>query len=449
MVQAANQSAVTVRKGSKGPDSGDVLAFLIPCLQFIQVNLIGVLNGADLMLLFTFVYLVFRGRLRIASPVGKRFIVFCSLWLASQIVTDVVRHSAFVDYARGWSNIGMTLVNFAVIYALLYGRPKRLLIYAGGLAAGTLLTLLINPDLNMQVEPWKFGIAYPVSWLVLLYASREKSRGYEPAILCALAGAVNIAMGTRAIGSFCLLVALYLLLLRYIHRKGPRVIKLKPLETVAALAALIVAASGILWAYGYVAESGMLGYDAWQKYQEQSSGKYGVLVGGRVELLGSIPAIYDSPILGHGSWARDPKYLIIERQALARLGYINAGDYSRTDAASGIIQTHSYIFGAWVDGGILGAVFWAWVFVLTAKMLLSVYPPTIRLLPLASFAAFTQLWDILFSPYGAQQRIVSPYYVVLIMTCMGIAARRAADAPPVTAKKRPATGVAKKRLKTA
>jgi hypothetical protein len=450
VVQVANKSAVTIRKGSKGTDSGDILAFLIPCLQFIQINVIGVLNGADLMLLFVFIYLVFRGRLRIATPVGKRFIVLCSLWLVSQIVTDIVRHSAFVDYARGWSNIGMTLVNFAVIYTLLYGRPKRLLLYAGGLAAGTLLTLLINPDLNMQVEPWKFAIAYPVCWLVMLYASREKSRGYEPVVLCAIVGAVNIALGTRSIGSFCLIVALYLLALRFIHRKGARVMKLRPGVIVAALATLIVAASGILWTYAYVAKSGMLGEDAREKYEEQSSGKYGVLVGGRVELLGSIPAIYDSPILGHGSWARDPKYLIIERQALATMGYKNAEDYSRADAESGIIQTHSYIFGAWVDSGILGAVFWGWVFLLTAKMLLSVYPPTIRLLPLASFAAFTQLWDILFSPYGAQQRIVSPYYVVLIMTCMGIAAsRQNAQAADGTAKKKLVSGVARKRLKTA
>ncbi len=449
MVQVAKKSAATIRKGPKGSDSGDVLAFLIPCLQFIQINLVGVLSGADLMLLFTFIYLAFSGKLRIATPVGKKFVVFCSLWLASQIVTDIVRHSVFANYARGWSNIGMTLVNFAVICTLLYGRPKRLLIYAGGLAAGTLLQLFIRPDELMQLDPWKFGMAYPVCWLVLLYASREKSRGYEAVVLCVIIGAVNIAMGTRAIGSFCLIVALYLLLLRFIYRKGTGVVKLRTGAIVAVMATLILASSGILWTYGYLATTGKLGDDARKKYEEQSSGKYGVLVGGRVELLGSIPAIYDSPILGHGSWARDLKYLIIERQALAMMGYKNAEDYSRVDAESGIIQTHSYFFGAWVSAGILGAVFWAWVFVLTAKMLLSVYPPTIKLMPLASFAAFTLLWDILFSPYGAQQRIVSPYYVVLIMTCMGIAARRTAGVAPVMAKKRLVTGVAKNRLKTA
>ena len=288
----------------------------------------------------------------------------------------------------------MTLVNFAVIYTLLYGRPKRLLLYAGGVAAGTILTLIIEPDLNMLVEPWKFGISLPVCLLVLIFASREKSRGYEPVVLCVIVGAVNIAMGTRSAGAFCLIVASYLLLLRFIYRKGTGVVKLRLSAIVAVIATLVLAISGILWTYGYLASTGKLGDEARMKYEEQSSGKYGVLVGGRVELLGSIPAIYDSPILGHGSWARDLKYLIIERQALAMMGYKNAEDYSRVDAESGIIQTHSYFFGAWVSAGILGAVFWGWVFVLTAKMLLSVYPPTIRLMPwLAHCRTFATAWS--------------------------------------------------------
>jgi hypothetical protein len=54
-----------------------------------------------------------------------------------------------------------------------------------------------------------------------------------------------------------------------------------------------------------------------------------------------------------------------------------------------------------------------------------------------------------FSFYGAQQRIISPYYFALIMTCMGIAARPTAGAAPVTEKKRLVTGVARRRLKTA
>lgn len=135
----------------------DILAFLIPCLQFIQVNLIGVINCSDVLLLLMFVYLAFRGRLRIASPTGKRFVVLCLLWLASQIVTDIVRHSALVDYALGWSNIGLTLVNFAAVYTLLYGRRRRIVLYGWGMVVGSSLRFVFLRDDIVPSYPRKFG----------------------------------------------------------------------------------------------------------------------------------------------------------------------------------------------------------------------------------------------------------------------------------------------------
>ena len=443
--QAKPVNPKPVRKSDRGIDSVDVLVFLIPCVQFIQVNVVGVLNGSDILLLATFAYLAFYGRIRIASPAGKRFVVLCLVYLFSQCVTDIVRHTVFADYARGWSNIGFTIVNFAVLSMLLYGRPKRLMIYAGGLAVGTLLTLLITPSENMKDDPWKFGIAYPVCWIVMLFASRKGCGSYEQVLLCVIAGVVNVVMGSRGVGGFCLAVALYLLLMRRISRKGVRVAKWKASSIIALAAALILGAAGIFWAYGYAAGTGILGEEARKKYEAQASGRFGVLLGGRSELLSSIPAIYDSPILGHGSWAKDPKYLIIQRQALAMLGYQDAGDVGDEEVKSGVIPTHSYILGAWVNAGILGALFWGWVFVLTAKMLLRVYPTNFRLLPLASFAAVTMLWDILFSPYGLQQRIISPYYVVLLMSIMDAAARQPAARQAASATR----GILRSRLKTA
>ena len=98
----------------------------------------------------------------------------CALWLVSQVVTDVVRHSAFADYARGWSNIGLTLVNFAVFFSILYQKPRRMAIYGWGLVIGGLLDFWINPTKNMKDDPWKFGYAFPVCWAVFLYCFAQE-----------------------------------------------------------------------------------------------------------------------------------------------------------------------------------------------------------------------------------------------------------------------------------
>ena len=145
--QSSSAAAIRIRARSKGLDAVDILVFLIPCLQLIRIKVIGVLNGSDLMMLAVFCYLAFRGRLRIAEgedrqvDISLRFTVACFA-IASRIWS---RHSVFADYARGWSNIGLTLVDLAVLWTLLYGRPRRLVLYGWGLVVGGVLFFSLIP----------------------------------------------------------------------------------------------------------------------------------------------------------------------------------------------------------------------------------------------------------------------------------------------------------------
>jgi uncharacterized protein involved in exopolysaccharide biosynthesis len=414
----------------------DVLIFLIPCLQCIQMRIVGLLNGTDLSLLLAFTTLVFAGRLRIRSPLEKKFIILCSLWLTSQIATDLVRHSAFSDYARGWSNIAMTIVNFSVIYKLLYGRPRRIVIFGWGMVVGNFLTYLINPSDLVLADPWKFGMAFPVTFAVFLFASRSGFRGNWPAALGVLVGAINVVMGARARGGICLAAATYLLVRQVMRKRQLRNYKVGFGQKIAMSTALILGIVGILSAYQYIAEAGILGDKAREKYEAQSGGKYGVLLGGRVEGLASIPAIIDSPILGHGSWAKNPIYLMAEQRALILLGYTDGLDLSPEDLEEGLIPTHSYLLGAWVYAGILGAVFWAWIWLLTARVLLKVYPPNIVVPAAVSWFAFEMLWNILFSPYGAEVRITVPFFVVVLMGYLTIESPESTQPAPSFGAKR-------------
>jgi O-antigen ligase len=255
---------------------------------------------------------------------------------------------------------------------------------------------------------------------VFLLASSEKCRGRWPVVMMTMMGVINIYMGARNRGGVCLAAALYVLETDILRRRSRASSRLKSRSLVLIAASIVVGLSGVLWAYQYAAGAGILGDKAKDEYEEQSSGDYGVLIGGRTEMLGSLPAIYDSPILGHGSWARDPIYLIAERQALAVMGYVDATDFDPDQLVEGYIPTHSYLFGAWVNAGIVGALFWAWVFVFIARALMRIYPPTVFLLPIMAFFVFSLLWDILFSPYGATTRIVVTYYFVVLATCFSM-----------------------------
>ena len=50
-------------------------------------------------------------------------------------------------------------------------------------------------------------------------------------------------------------------------------------------------------------------------------------------------------------------------------------------------------------------------------------------------AAFSLLWNVLFSPYGAEVRIIAPYYVVIFITCEAFTVRKAAPAAVSAAKR--------------
>lgn len=422
MIPTENRVAdrLSERKPNPKIDYASIVVFLIPALQFIHIRVVGTLDGSDVLLLLVFVVLAVEGKLRIQAPTARRLLIFCLLWLVSQVVTDVVRHTSFRDYARGWSNIGFTLVSFAVIYMLVYGRPKRMILYGWGLIIGSLLTYFISPSDYALEEPWKFGFAFPVTFAVLLIASRKDVRGNWPVLLTIAVGILDVFLGSRSAGAVCIVSGLYLLIVRSLRRRGLIDYRLTAGKLVVIAITALITGVGIYAAYTYAASTGRLGEEALHKYQLQSSGKYGILLGGRTELLAAVPAIIDSPILGHGSSARNPAYILAQRQALAIMGYQDAAALSPEELQEGIIPTHSYILGAWVDGGIVGALFWIWVWWLTAKMLLRSYPASVLIPPAVPWFAFQLLWNIPFSPYGGAERVVAPFYLVVLIGFLSI-----------------------------
>src|SRR4029077_2045909 len=139
----------------------------------------------------------------------------------------------------------------------------------------------------------------------------------------------------------------------------------------------------------------------------QGAGEGGMLLGGRREILASEQAIVDSPILGHGSWARDPKYAAILEERSDELGYKRFQGGGRKDD---LIPTHSYLFGSWVDAGIAGGIFWVFILVFTIRGMLGA-SGTEPLLPILAFSALMLAWDILFSPLGTPTRFVAPFFM--------------------------------------
>jgi hypothetical protein len=398
----------------------DLMVFAIPALDFLEIQVVGRLFISDLLLLGLFPFLLLAKGRRLAEPLPRTFLFLGAIWLTSQIATDLIRHTPFEDYTRGWAKIFFTLIDFAALYLLLYGNRKRIIMYITGLAVGGIITFYLNPSAYAIDYPWKFGVGISITWILILFATCFRPRRPLWCIgVVAFAAALNLYLGFRSFGGVCFMTAVYLFVQYLSEKSEAKRAKLSLRNVVFIGLVSVTAAFLLIKGYEYAAEQGMLGEEAQRKYKVQAAGTGGVLLGGRSEILISFRAIMDSPIIGHGSWAKDFKYADAWGEITRALGY----ETTRAKE-SGLIPTHSYLFGAWVEAGILGAVFWFWMLSIPIRVLTILYRTQELLTPLIAFIGFLLVWDILFSPYGAQARFTTTYYIIVLMCLLSPVIRR-------------------------
>ena len=413
-----------------------LVAFLAPATLWMDVVVVGRLYAPELILAALLPFLLLaRGRM-LADPLPRTFLVLAALWLAGQVVTDVVRETEFRDYARGWSRIGFTVVNFCALYLLLHGSRRRLVLFALGLVAGGCLAYLASPSELARIWPWKFGLG---TWCAVLAALIGGWRPIAtipllPALPLALVAAYSVAVGARALAGVAFIASLYILAQQLFQRRAgvPAPGSLARMAFFCAAAAVL--AAGLLRTYEVVVAGGFTDERSVWLTEWQREGTFGLLLGGRSEIFASGRAVMDRPILGHGSWAKNPDYAA--RILDARLhGY---DMHFMSHFMEDLIPTHSHFMGAWVEAGILGTFLWFWALFLVLRVLSNLYLAREPLGPLIAFAGFLLLWDIPFSPFGAERRLTVPFHLVLLMFAWDVlrgrlpraAAPRYAHPPP-------------------
>jgi uncharacterized membrane protein len=297
-----------VRANSRGLH---ITAFIIGVTSFVHFKLIGDFYPAEIAL-GTMILLLWRqksGLLR--NPLVKSIILFGAIWLAAQIMTDLVRSTPRVDMLRGWVSISFFLMEFMGLYMLVSGSTKRLKIFLLGYAFGGLLQPVVLPNSYSIALPWKFGYAFPITLSLLLLityfcGSNIRKMKWWIGPLGAL-GLLSFYLNFRSLGAFILLTAF---LIYFRGTDAGRIMnrRIRPMNMVMLAAILGGVGFGIIQMYSYSVQQGWLGEKALHKYQFEAGGKFGLLIGGRVELIPALYAVADSPIIGHGSWAKDPYY---------------------------------------------------------------------------------------------------------------------------------------------
>lgn len=443
-----------IRSALAGTSAFDVWAFVLPAASFAQVTIGGRLILSEILALALLPWLL-RSRDRVLPPMW--LIALVGAWFASQVVTDIVVGSAVSDWARGWAAIAFTFVDLVAILVLA-GTPRRARIFAVGLAAGMVLEYFFDPTNFVLSDPWKFTFAGAIGYVLAasLSGAWASRRPWIPIAVFAVFGVVNAFDNFRSMSGVALMTAAFLLFSLLLRRRSWTA---RPTRTraVVGIGLYGISALAIYIGLSSAAAADLLGDKAKAKFDAQAGvvvpsggppagssigpdgsiipgapgassapvNTLGVLTGGRAELLASTQAIRDSPILGHGSWARGPKYVEIQRQMLIEMGV--PGGNQPTDPT--LIPTHSYFLGSWVWAGLAGGLFWVAVAVLALWLIASMYGVHLELSPLTAFVVALLLWSIAFSPYSNTERLYAMYAISVCLLSLRLMSRPTVTAP--------------------
>ena len=298
---------------------------------------------------------------------------------------------------------------------------RRCVYFVLGILCAQIIDYFISPNLYVETQPWKFGFGTWTNMLVLIVSgstlafSKNRIVWLFIYVLIFLIIALNFYVSSRSLGlilfvSFVLFLASERASTKVVKTKRLNKLKLKNyvgMSSVLLLSILVAYSS-----YSYFADSGLLGEEAQTKFERQSSGSMGILVGGRQEILVSSLAIYDAPIIGHGSWPKDSQYSDLISGFLDDLGY----DLPAIVYSGDVIPTHSYLIGAWVYAGILGALFWFYILSINLKSMMHSFNLKSSYKLFILYCAIYFSWDILFSPLGLYSRTYAALMLVIVLS---------------------------------
>lgn len=394
------------------------MAFVLGVGAELVVRFGGDLPVAEIIVLAcTLPLLVVKGRRAFRSDLRPVFILM-GCWLINQILTDIYRKTPFLDWTRGDAAIVFFALDLAFVAMLMSQNTRRKILFFAGLALGALLEPKLQPTDMSTDYPWKFGYAMGVNLSVVLLACYfYNRRRYLPVLLllCGV-GAVNLLFNFRS-PVLLLLLTIALAVPVIPERIGPWVV-LPPAGTKRRLLILVLLAVTVSLAAGGIVKmasaAGYLGEDAREKNEMQSHVRGGLLLGGRPEIVASSRAVFDSPLLGHGSWAKDFRYTELVYDEMYERGMGSGEDIDSIEEYSeGLIPTHSHLMGAWVWAGIMGGVFWGYVFWIVSKATIQMSMARPLFASLYMYFCIAMLWDILFSPFGTSRRLIEATVIVV------------------------------------
>ena len=409
-------------------DRRNLVPLIVAACMVIPVNYIGTFRLGELLVLALYPFYMKQILKALRNREVLTIVGLGVLWFISQGLSDLYNATTMKNSLRGMGSVFLTITTFLFFCGLYSRNPSQHLgtllgACAGGVLSAGLLYRFGGSNSSYTENIWDFyvsGWAHPAFALFAFLFYRSHPWLVFPIGIAY--GLVANMYGGRSDGLVVLISTLFFfyLWMQLRHSRGDLRYSMRSGLMICAL--LMVP---LFLLYVIYAQSGALGKAAKMQI-DLAKNPYNpveVLLLARNESVIALDAIYEKPILGHGSWA-NPGHL--RRLYLLKMREIY-GASAPKKLAQDILPVHSVLLGAWVFGGLAGFVFWVYVifrtFYLSNQLLIT---GSIGMTAIAVVYVPYFCWHVLFSP-NAFARFSWPMSMAFLIFAVAFFRRSAND----------------------
>jgi hypothetical protein len=167
---------------------------------------------------------------------------------------------------------------------------------------------------------------------------------------------------------------------------------------------------GVFLAYLYLAQQKLLGDHEFLR-SSLLIGSPWRLLAGRSEIFYTFPAFLKSPFYGYGGNLNiNQNFIDGINNWLIENNVLLQDQVYRTSG----LPVHSYIFSSLLYGGVFAGLFWVYLTYRLFQVVIKEEYADSRFISTSRFLAINLIWNILFSPWGASQRVIVALTVLFI-----------------------------------
>lgn len=380
----------------------DWLIFLVFLGYGPAFNFLGQLRYTEaLILLITPLFL--KEMYSAQSGYTRKFSSLCVFVSFVYLVMDSFNGVSFNDSVKtSGSYIILAVLVFAVMFIGRH-RPQRLRAMIYGYCLSYVLLVYTGQSVSAayNLEPWRLGLGSAVTLMICAWiATSERRHNFAGAILLTLA-LIHVIFGARSLALMTAFAGVFAI----VSSQGLKRVPIR-LSFKQALFSLLVICAFLLSAFQFAkvaTEEEWWPSQLQQRMELQLNNPYGLLAAARPDTATAVKAIEKKPLVGFGSTNVDPEiyeyYLLVSsanaRSQSQRDALINAKISQEWDNGT---PSHSHIFRAWADAGVLAIVLWLYALYLCFVVVGRSLNWRSAWQPMLLFVAISTAWHILFSP---------------------------------------------------